>query len=121
MMALKANVTSKGDVTIIRLDGRITLGDGSGTLRETVKNVFGSGATKVLIDLGGVDYIDSAGLGELVGCQASAMHKNAALKLVNLQKKVLGLMQITKLTVLFESFNDEPEALRSFGAGATTA
>jgi anti-anti-sigma factor len=114
-MALKSTITSQGDVTIIRLEGKITLGDGSGVLREAVAKVFDSGATKVLLDMGGVPYIDSAGLGELVGCYTTAKNKGATLKLLHLQKRLEGLMQMTKLYLLFEAFEDESEAIRSFG------
>jgi len=113
-MSLKATVTSDGDVKIIRLEGKITLGEGSGTLRDTVRRVFDEGAMKLLLDLGGVSYIDSAGLGELVGCYTSANNKGAKLKLLHLQKRVEGLMQMTKLYLLFEAFEDEAEAVRSF-------
>jgi anti-sigma B factor antagonist len=113
-MAFKSNVTTNGDVTIVWLEGKITLGDGSGGLRETVRKVLESGAKKVLVDLGGVSYIDSAGLGELVGCYAAAENRGASMKLLHLQKRVEGLMQITKLTTLFEVFEDEGQALQSF-------
>jgi anti-sigma B factor antagonist len=116
-MALKATITSQSDVTIIRLDGKITLGDGSGVLRETVAKAFADGVTKVLLDLGGVSYIDSAGLGELVGCYTSAKHKGATLKLLHLQKRVEGLMQMTKLYLLFATFEDESAAIQSFADG----
>ena len=120
-MALKASVTSKNDVTIIRLDGKLTLGEGSGLLRETITKAFADGATRILIDLGGVSYIDSAGLGELVGCYTSAQNKEVALKLLHLQKRVQGLMQMTRLYLLFEVFEDESAAIQSFGEGAAAS
>jgi anti-sigma B factor antagonist len=113
-MSFKSAVTTDGDVTIVRLEGRITLGEGTGGLRESVRNALANGATNVLLDLGGVDYIDSAGLGELVGCYAAAQNRGATMKLLHLQKKVEGLMQITKLTTLFEVFENEAEAIHSF-------
>jgi anti-sigma B factor antagonist len=100
--------------TQFRLEGKITLGGGSGVLRETVREVLADGATKVLLDLGGVQYIDSAGLGELVGCYTTAKNRASSLKLLRLQKRVEGLMQLTKLYVVFEVFEDEPEAIQSF-------
>jgi len=120
-MAFKSNVTTDGDVTIVWLEGKITLGDGSGGLRETVRKVLENGAKKVLVDLGGVSYIDSAGLGELVGCYAAAENRGASMKLLHLQKRVEGLMQITKLTTLFEVFEDEGQALRSFNKTDTAS
>jgi anti-sigma B factor antagonist len=117
-MALKSTVTSQEDVIIIRLEGKIVLGDGSGVLRETVRDVLAAGAPKVLLDLGGVQYIDSAGLGELVGCHTTAKTKGSTLKLLRLQQRVEGLLQLTKLYVVFEVFEDEAEAVRSFGPPA---
>jgi anti-sigma B factor antagonist len=113
-MSFKSAVTTDGDVTIVRLEGKITLGDGSGALRDAVRNVLANGATNVLLDLGGVSYIDSSGLGELVGCYAAAHNRGAKMKLLHLQKRVEGLMQITRLTTLFETFEDEAQAVQSF-------
>src|SRR5262245_48911108 len=101
-MSIKATIKLDGDVTIIRLDGKITLGEGSGTLRDTVRNVLGKDAKNLLLDLGGVTYIDSGGLGELVGCHVAADNRGAKIKLLHLQKNVHGLMQVTKLITMFE-------------------
>jgi anti-sigma B factor antagonist len=103
-----------GDVTTLRLHGNVTLGDSAGLLRDTVRNTIANGVRKILIDLGEVSYIDSAGLGELVGCYATAENKGAELKLLNLQKRVQGLMQITKLITVFDVYEDEAHALRAF-------
>lgn len=113
-MSFKATTRTEGDVSILELEGNITLGEASGALRDAVKSVFASGAKNVLLDLAGVYYIDSAGLGELVGCYATAGNKGARLKLLNLQKKVEGLMQITKLITVFDVYEDRAEAIRSF-------
>ena len=120
-MSFKSTVKTEGNLTIIRLEGKITLGEGSGALRDTVRNVLAGGATNVLLDLGGVNYIDSAGLGELVGCYATAQNKGAKMKLLHLQKRVEGLLQITKLTTVFEVFEDEAQALRSFQSTGTAS
>jgi anti-sigma B factor antagonist len=116
-MSLKTSTTVRQNVALVSLAGDITLGEASGQLRDVVKEALASGHKAVLLDLGGVGYIDSAGLGELVGCYATAKKQGATLKLLNLQKKVRGLMQITKLTTVFEFFEDESEAVRSFAAG----
>ena len=113
-MSFKSTVNTDGNVTIVRLEGKITLGEGSGALRDAVRNVLANGATNILLDLGGVSYIDSSGLGEMVGCYAAAQNRAASMKLLHLQKKVQGLMQITKLTTVFEVFEDEAQAIRSF-------
>jgi len=101
-------------VAVVEFDGKITLGEGSSLLRETLDRVLSEGHKNILIDLEGVSYIDSAGLGELVGCSASARARGAGIKLVHLQKKIQGLLQITKLITIFETFTDEDEAVRSF-------
>ena len=121
-MSLKTTRQEVSGVVILRLDGDITLGEASGDLRDAVKDVFASGKQNLLLDLGRVSYIDSAGLGELVGCYASAERQQASLKLLHLQKKVKGLMQVTKLITVFDTYEDEAEAIRSFSAsGAARA
>jgi anti-sigma B factor antagonist len=121
-MSLTATITWKGDVSIVRLNGRITLGEGSQTLRETFKTVIDSGETKVLLDFAGVGYIDSCGLGALVGSYTSGRNKGITIKLLNLQKRVEGLMQLTKLYLVFEAFENEADALQSFTTmGAASA
>ena len=118
-MSLKTSTHFQSNVAIVRLVGNITLGEASSELRDTVRQTLATGHKAILLDLGGVGYIDSAGLGELVGCYATATNQGASLKLLNLQKKVQGLMQITKLTTVFETFDDEANAVRSMqNAGA---
>jgi anti-sigma B factor antagonist len=118
VVSLKTSTDVRQNVAIVRLAGDITLGEASGQLRDAVKETLAAGHKAVLLDLGGVAYIDSAGLGELVGCYATASKHEATLKLLNLQKKVQGLMQITKLTTVFETFENEADAIRSLqGAG----
>jgi len=118
-MSLKTSTDVQSNVAIVRLVGNITLGEASSELRDAVRQTLAAGHNAILLDLGGVSYIDSAGLGELVGCHATVTNKGAALKLLNLQKKVQGLMQITKLTTVFETFDDEAKAVRAMqSAGA---
>jgi anti-sigma B factor antagonist len=118
-MSLRTSTNVRQDVAVIKLDGDITLGEASGQLRDIVRQALAEGHKSILLDLGGVAYIDSAGLGELVGCHAYASDQGAALKLLHLQKKVQGLMQITKLTTVFETFEDEAAAVRSFQRSST--
>lgn len=113
-MKLKTRIRTEPAVTILSLEGNITLGEASGGLRDAVRQAIQSGATNLLIDLGGVNYIDSAGLGELVGAYHTAQGKNVTMKLLNLQKKVEGLMQVTRLITVFEVFENEIEAVQSF-------
>jgi anti-sigma B factor antagonist len=120
-MSLKTSTHVQSNVAIVRLVGNITLGEASSELRDTIRQTLATGQKAILLDLGGVSYIDSAGLGELVGCYATVTNQGASLKLLNLQKKVQGLMQITKLTTVFETFDDEANAVRAMqNAGAAS-
>jgi anti-sigma B factor antagonist len=119
-MPCKANIRQVGDVAIVDLNGRITLGDGSGVVRETVKDMLKKGQKNLLLNLGEVSYIDSSGLGELVGAYATSANQGAQIKLLNVQKRVHDLLQVTKLLTVFESFTSETAALRSFGAKAAS-
>lgn len=105
-----------GKVAILDLDGRLTLGADSVTLRESVRDLLADGHKHILINLGGVGYVDSSGLGELVGAYATAKRQDATLKLVNIAQRVRGLLQMTKLLTVFETFDSEGEAVRSFDA-----
>ena len=114
-MSLEVATREVDGVTILDLGGRITLGDASsGKLRETVRELLGGGAKKILINLGDVSYIDSSGLGELVSTYTTASNQGAAVKLLNVQKKVQDLLQITKLYTVFESHDNEADAVLSF-------
>jgi anti-sigma B factor antagonist len=118
-MSLSTKTRESAGVSIVDLDGRITLGEPTGLLRETVKNLIANGHKDILLNLGHVSYIDSAGLGELVGCSATVRNAGGRLKLMQLQKKVSDLMQITKLHTVFEVIDEEAKAVASFGAGTT--
>jgi anti-sigma B factor antagonist len=117
-MSLKAEVRRVGDVAIIDLAGRITLGEGSGLVRSTIKDLVNSGQKKIVVNLQNVSYIDSAGLGELVGAYATVTNTAGSIKLLHPQNKVHDLLQVTKLYTVFIAFDDEAEALRSFSSAA---
>jgi anti-sigma B factor antagonist len=117
-MSLKAFVRRVGDVAIVDLAGRITLGEGSGLVRNTIKDLVTSGQKNILVNLKEVSYLDSAGLGELVGAYATVTNAAGSIKLLNPQAKVHDLLQVTKLYTVFVTFDDEEEALRSFAARA---
>ncbi|HYP07730.1 MAG TPA: STAS domain-containing protein [Bryobacteraceae bacterium] len=114
-MKLRAYTRVDSGVAVIELEGEIVLGDGLGLLREVVTDALAQGYTNLLLDLEGVSYIDSAGLGELVSCNALADGRGGDMKLVHLQKKIKGLLQITKLITVFETYENEREAIQSFG------
>jgi anti-sigma B factor antagonist len=116
MAHLTINERNAGNVTILDLDGRITIGEGSVQLREAVRRLLEQGHKNLLIDLGKVDYVDSSGIGELVSCYTTTKNQAGQLKLLNLTKKIKDLLSITKLLTVFETFEDEGEALKSFGA-----
>jgi anti-sigma B factor antagonist len=118
-MSTKATVRQSGDVTIVDLAGRITLGEGSGLVRGTIKDLVTSGRKNLLLNLKDVTYIDSAGLGELVGAYASVSNAGGIVKLLHPQAKIHDLLQVTKLYTVFIAFDDENEALRSFAAAAS--
>ena len=117
-MSLKANVRHSGDVAIVDLAGRIRLGEDTGLVRNTIKELIASGHKNVLLNLKDVNYIDSSGLGEMVGAYASVSQAGGKIKLLNVHDRVSDLLQVTKLYTVFVAFSDEAEALRSFKAEA---
>jgi anti-sigma B factor antagonist len=113
-MALHATQRDSGPVTIVDLSGRIILGEGSALLRTTVRELLEDKQTKIVLNLGDVDYIDSAGIGELVSAYTAVKNRGGDLKLLNLTKKVRDLIQLTKLYTVFEVHTDESSAVGSF-------
>jgi anti-sigma B factor antagonist len=103
-----------GDVTVIDVAGRITLGEGSSALREALRDLVGKNQKKILLNLGDVTYIDSSGIGELVSGFTTVTNSGGSLKLLNLNKRVKDLLQITKLYTVFDVHEDEAGAIRSF-------
>jgi anti-sigma B factor antagonist len=101
-------------VSIVDCSGRITLGEGSVTLRDTVRELLSKGRKKILLNLGEVYYIDSSGSGELVSAFTTVRNQGGELKLLNLTKKVHDLLQITKLYTVFDVKDDEAAAVKSF-------
>ena len=113
-MSLKATSREIGGVTVIDLDGRITLGDGGALLRDLIREKVNSGHKMLLLNLAGVNYIDSTGLGELVSGYRLVKSQAGELKLVNLNRKVSDLLRITKLYAIFDIHTDETQAVASF-------
>jgi anti-sigma B factor antagonist len=107
-------VRQVGDVSVVDAVGRITLGEGSSAFRDCVRDLVSKGSTKLLLNLGEVSYIDSSGIGELVSGFTTATNHGGRLKLLNLNKRVQDLLQITKLYTVFDVFEDEAAAVRSF-------
>ncbi len=113
-MSMKASTRQIDGITIVDLSGRITLGEGSVVLRDTVKDLLGKGQKKILLNLGDVSYIDSSGIGELVSAFTSVRNQGGELKLLHLTKKVHDLLQITKLYTVFDVKDDEATAIGAF-------
>ncbi|OGF68206.1 MAG: anti-anti-sigma factor [Candidatus Fischerbacteria bacterium RBG_13_37_8] len=103
-----------GDITVVQVSGRITLGEGDVKLRDAIYNLLKENKGKIVLNLGDVSYIDSAGIGELISAYTAAKRNGAELKLLNLTKKIQDILQITQLLTIFEVFNNENEALNSF-------
>ncbi|HEY6969463.1 MAG TPA: STAS domain-containing protein [Candidatus Angelobacter sp.] len=117
-MTLKASSRQVDGVNIVDLNGRITLGEGSVILRDTVRDLLGKGRKHILLNLGDVTYIDSSGIGELVSAFTSVRNQGGELKLLKLTKKVHDLLQITKLYTVFDVKDDEAQAVQSFSKTA---
>ena len=113
-MSVKLTTRQVGDVTVVDVAGRITLGEGSATLRDAMKDMVSKNQKKILLNLGEVSYIDSSGIGELVSGFTTVTNSGGALKLLNLNKRVKDLLQITKLYTVFDVHEDEAGAIRSF-------
>jgi anti-sigma B factor antagonist len=111
---MKANTRQVNGVAVVDMSGRITLGEGSVVLRETVRDLITKGEKKILLNLGNVTYIDSSGIGELVSAFTTLRNQGGELKLLNLTKKVHDLLQITKLYTVFDVKDDEAAAIASF-------
>jgi len=111
---LKLGNRSVDGITIVDCSGRITLGEGSVVLRDSIKDLLGKGQKKILLNLGDVNYIDSSGIGELVSAYTTVKNQGGELKLLNLTKKVHDLLQITKLYTVFDVRDDETTAVKSF-------
>jgi anti-sigma B factor antagonist len=118
-MALSAKIRRVGDVAVVDLDGRITLGESTGLLRDNFRQLLAQGTKKIVLNLAGVSYMDSAGLGELVGAYTTAKNQGGGVKLLNAQKRLRDLLQITKLQTVFDTYDDEQQAVNSFGQTAT--
>jgi anti-sigma B factor antagonist len=113
-MSVNAASREISGVTVIDLDGRITLGEGSNLLRDLIREKLDAGHKKIVLNLAGIAYIDSTGLGELVSAYRQVKSQDGELKLLNLNKKVSDLLQITRLYAVFDIHNDEAQAVASF-------
>jgi anti-sigma B factor antagonist len=113
-VTFRATARESGGATIVDISGRITLGEGSATLREMVRDLLTKGQKKIVLNLADVNYIDSSGIGELVSGFTTVKNQGGELKLLHLTKKVHDLLQITRLYTVFDVHSDEQAAVRSF-------
>jgi anti-sigma B factor antagonist len=120
---MTVNITNKeiSGVSIVALEGRIVLGEGSNSLRERVKSLLAEGKKKIVLNMAKVTYIDSAGLGMLVAAHVSAKNQGAAVHLSSLGYKFHDVLQLTRLVTVFGVYETEADAIRSFGPAAATA
>jgi anti-sigma B factor antagonist len=107
-----------GDVIVLDMKGKVTLGEGDELLKDKVNSLVNQGHKKIILNLADVPYIDSAGLGEIVRTYTTVSRQGGSLKLLNLTKRITDLLSITKLLTVFETFESENEAVRSFAASA---
>jgi anti-sigma B factor antagonist len=111
---MKATSRTVDGVEIISLQGKITIGSGDSQLREVITNALNAGHTNLLLDMSGVTTIDSSGIGELVGSYTTVTNRGGKLKLLHLPAKLNELLHVTQLITVFEVYENEQEAVKSF-------
>ena len=114
MAELDLKERQAGDVTILDLSGEVRIGDSSVALRDSIRSLADQGKKKLLLNLAGVKYIDSSGIGELIANYTTVKRGGGQLKLLNLTDRVQNLLVITKLLTVFDAYDNEAEALKSF-------
>ena len=114
MAELDVKERQAGDVTILDLSGEVRIGEGAVALRDSIRNLADQGKNKVLLNLAGVKYMDSTGVGELIANYTTVTRQGGQLKLLSLTEKIQNLLVITKLLTVFDSYENEAEALKSF-------
>jgi anti-sigma B factor antagonist len=114
MAELNIRERQAGDVTVLDLEGKITIGEGSISVRSAIRRLLEEGKRKILLNLAGVGYVDSSGIGELVSSYTTINREGGQLKLLNLTQKIQDLLAITKLLTVFDVYEDEATALNSF-------
>ena len=113
-MSLKIDIRETANAAILDISGRVTLGESLADLRDSIREALSGDQKNILLNLADVSYIDSSGLGQLIGSYATVTNRGGQMKMLNLQKKVNDLMQVTKLLTVFETYTNEEAALKSF-------
>ena len=111
---MKSNARDVGDIRVLELGGKITIGSGDVKIRELISQALEDGKQNILFDLGGVTAIDSSGIGEMVACYTTVTKRGGQLKLMHLSPKINDILQVTQLITVFDVFDDEREAVGSF-------
>lgn len=111
---MKSTSRTVDGIEIIKLDGKITIGAGDQQLRDVIGNAISAGRSKILLDMSGVTTIDSSGIGELVGAYTTVTNRGGKLKLLHLPAKLNELLHVTQLITVFEVYENEQEAVKSF-------
>ena len=111
---MKSSIRDHGDIRVIEMSGKITIGTGDVKVRELVSQALEDDKNKIVFDLGGVTAIDSSGIGEMVACYTTVTKRGGQLKLMHLSPKITDILQVTQLITVFDVFDDEREALGSF-------
>lgn len=111
---MKSKVRDVGDVRVLDLEGKITIGAGDIELRQNIEDSVAAGRKNILLNLKGVSHIDSSGIGEMVGCFTTVARKGGKMKLLNLTQKINDILQVTQLITVFDVYDNEAEALNSF-------
>ncbi|MGA2327420.1 MAG: STAS domain-containing protein [Bryobacteraceae bacterium] len=119
-MSVKLTTHEKGDVIIVDTSGKLTLGEGTDALRQKTRELVEGGSRRILLNMAGVTYIDSSGIGELVTAYTTVTAAGGEMKLLNLAKRAHDLLKITKLYTVFETFEDEASAIGSFSVAKPT-
>jgi len=111
---MKSEIRDRGNVRIIKMSGKITIGAGDVKIRELIDQALEDGKKHILLDLAGVSTIDSSGIGEMVACYTTVTKQGGQLKLLRLSPKINDILQVTQLITVFDVFDDEEEAVGAF-------
>jgi anti-sigma B factor antagonist len=119
-MSVKLTTHQKGDVIVVVASGKLTMGEGTSTLRTKIRELVASGSRRIVLDMADLSYMDSSGLGELISAHTTVTTAGGEIKLLNLAKRVHDLLKLTKLYTVFEAFDDEAVAVDSFSVAKPT-
>ena len=120
-MSVKLTTHANGKVIVVDASGKLTLGEGTGTLRAKIRELVDGGSKRIVLNMADLSYMDSSGLGELIAAHTTIITAGGEMKLLNLAKRVHDLMKLTKLYTVFETFEDEASTVDSFSMAKPAA